>query len=38
MKPPRWLEAGDVVRVSIGEIGEIENAVVAEPASTTRIG
>jgi 2-keto-4-pentenoate hydratase/2-oxohepta-3-ene-1,7-dioic acid hydratase in catechol pathway len=38
MKPPQWLVAGDVVRISIDGIGEIENAVVAEPDHTVRIG
>jgi 2-keto-4-pentenoate hydratase/2-oxohepta-3-ene-1,7-dioic acid hydratase in catechol pathway len=31
MKPPRLLEAGDVVRVEIEGIGEIENPVIDEP-------
>lgn len=30
MKPPRWLKVGDVVRVEIDGIGEIENRVVRE--------
>jgi 2-keto-4-pentenoate hydratase/2-oxohepta-3-ene-1,7-dioic acid hydratase in catechol pathway len=38
MKPPQWLVAGDVVRISIDGIGEIENAVIAEPEDTVRIG
>ena len=29
-KPPRWLKAGDVVRVEIDKIGAIESRVVAE--------
>ena len=29
-KPPRWLKAGDVVRIEIDRIGAIENKVVAE--------
>ena len=29
-KPPRWLKAGDVVRIEIDRIGAIENRVVAE--------
>jgi 2-keto-4-pentenoate hydratase/2-oxohepta-3-ene-1,7-dioic acid hydratase in catechol pathway len=33
MQPPSWLRAGDVVRVSIGNLGAIENPVVAEPAT-----
>ena len=37
-KPPKWLVEGDVVRIAIDRIGEIEGAVVAEPESTTRIG
>lgn len=31
MKPPRWLEAGDVVRIEIERIGQIENPVIEEP-------
>ena len=34
MKPPSWLVAGDIVRIEIDGIGEIENAVVAEPEDT----
>jgi len=30
MKPPRWLRAGDRVRIEIERIGSIENPVVAE--------
>ena len=37
MKPPRWLKAGDVVRVEIDGIGHIENQVIDEPADTTRV-
>jgi 2-keto-4-pentenoate hydratase/2-oxohepta-3-ene-1,7-dioic acid hydratase in catechol pathway len=37
MKPPRFLGAGDVVRVEIQRIGWIENTVVPEPESTTLI-
>lgn len=33
MDPPRYLRAGDVVRVEIEGIGSIENRVVPEPAS-----
>jgi len=29
MSPPRWLAAGDIVRVEIDGIGMIENRVVA---------
>jgi 2-keto-4-pentenoate hydratase/2-oxohepta-3-ene-1,7-dioic acid hydratase in catechol pathway len=38
MKPPRWLAAGDVVRIEIEGIGWIENPVIAEPADTARLG
>jgi 2-keto-4-pentenoate hydratase/2-oxohepta-3-ene-1,7-dioic acid hydratase in catechol pathway len=31
MKPPQLLEAGDVVRIAIDGIGEIENPVIDEP-------
>ena len=34
MKPPVWLQAGDVVRIAIEQIGEIENPVIAEPDQT----
>ncbi len=34
MKPPKWLEAGDVVRVEIDRLGYIENTVVPEVAET----
>ncbi len=34
MQPPRFLTAGDVVRVAIEGIGHIENRVVAEPDDT----
>ena len=34
MKPPRFLRAGDVVRVEIERIGALENRVIAEPAET----
>ncbi len=34
MKPPKWLVAGDVVRVEIDKLGFIENTVVAEQAET----
>jgi 2-keto-4-pentenoate hydratase/2-oxohepta-3-ene-1,7-dioic acid hydratase in catechol pathway len=36
-KPPKFLVEGDVVRIAIDGIGEIEGAVIAEPAQTTRI-
>lgn len=35
--PPRWLAAGDVVRVEIEGIGSLENPVVDEPSTATRI-
>jgi 2-keto-4-pentenoate hydratase/2-oxohepta-3-ene-1,7-dioic acid hydratase in catechol pathway len=38
MKPPQFLVPGDVVKISIDGIGEIENAVIAEPAETAHIG
>jgi 2-keto-4-pentenoate hydratase/2-oxohepta-3-ene-1,7-dioic acid hydratase in catechol pathway len=31
MDPPRFLESGDVVRIEIDQIGELENTVVEEP-------
>jgi 2-keto-4-pentenoate hydratase/2-oxohepta-3-ene-1,7-dioic acid hydratase in catechol pathway len=34
MKPPRWLVAGDVVRVEIDQLGVLENQVVPEPADS----
>jgi 2-keto-4-pentenoate hydratase/2-oxohepta-3-ene-1,7-dioic acid hydratase in catechol pathway len=37
MKPPRLLVPGDVVRIRIDRIGEIENTVVEEPADTPLI-
>lgn len=37
MKPPRFLVAGDIVRVEISELGEIENRVIDEPEDTARI-
>jgi 2-keto-4-pentenoate hydratase/2-oxohepta-3-ene-1,7-dioic acid hydratase in catechol pathway len=37
-KPPKWLKAGDVVKIEIQGIGSIENRVIEEPADTTRIG
>ena len=36
MKPVSLLKAGDVVKIEIGGIGSIENAVVEEPAETVR--
>jgi 2-keto-4-pentenoate hydratase/2-oxohepta-3-ene-1,7-dioic acid hydratase in catechol pathway len=38
MKPPHLLVAGDVVRIEIEGIGQLENPVIAEPADTARIG
>lgn len=38
MKPPRLLKVGDVVKIAIDGVGEIENTVIEEPADTTRIG
>jgi 2-keto-4-pentenoate hydratase/2-oxohepta-3-ene-1,7-dioic acid hydratase in catechol pathway len=35
MKPPRLLQLGDVVRVEIEGLGELENTVVGEPDTTT---
>jgi 2-keto-4-pentenoate hydratase/2-oxohepta-3-ene-1,7-dioic acid hydratase in catechol pathway len=37
MKPPRWLVAGDLVRIEIERVGAIENRVIAEPAGTDAI-
>jgi len=37
MKPPKWLKAGDVVRIEIERIGYIENRVIDEPADTVRV-
>ncbi len=37
MNPPKWLKAGDVVRIEIDGIGQIENKVIAEPAGTDLI-
>src|SRR5271163_2013287 len=37
MNPPRWLKAGDVVRIEIEKIGQLENKVIVEPASTELI-
>jgi 2-keto-4-pentenoate hydratase/2-oxohepta-3-ene-1,7-dioic acid hydratase in catechol pathway len=36
-RPPKLLKVGDVVRIAIDGIGEIENAVIDEPADTVRI-
>jgi 2-keto-4-pentenoate hydratase/2-oxohepta-3-ene-1,7-dioic acid hydratase in catechol pathway len=37
MQPPRFLAAGDVVRVEVEGIGRIENRVIAEPAETQSV-
>ncbi|MDH3211207.1 MAG: fumarylacetoacetate hydrolase family protein [Myxococcales bacterium] len=37
MKPPRLLVAGNVVRVEVEGIGQIENPVIAEPDETVRV-
>lgn len=37
MKPPKWLKPGDVVKIAIEKLGEIENRVIAEPENTPRI-
>ena len=34
MQPPKWLVAGDVVRIEIEKIGQLENRVIPEPAET----
>ncbi len=34
MKPPKLLVAGDVVKIAIDKLGELENAVIEEPAET----
>jgi 2-keto-4-pentenoate hydratase/2-oxohepta-3-ene-1,7-dioic acid hydratase in catechol pathway len=37
MKPPRFLVAGDRVRIAIERIGQIENRVIEEPANTLQL-
>ncbi len=37
MQPPRFLVAGDVVRIEIERIGHIKNRVIDEPADTARM-
>lgn len=37
MKPPRFLQAGDVVKMEIEKLGTLENPVIAEPDDTMRI-
>jgi 2-keto-4-pentenoate hydratase/2-oxohepta-3-ene-1,7-dioic acid hydratase in catechol pathway len=34
MKPPRFLVAGDVVRIEIERIGVLENRIVPEPENS----
>ena len=34
MKPPAWLEVGDVVRIEIDRIGHIEHTIADEDAAT----
>lgn len=34
MRPPRFLKAGDVVRIEVEAVGRIENKFVADPAAT----
>ena len=36
MKPPRFLQVGDVVRIEIDNLGSLENEVVSEPEETAR--
>jgi 2-keto-4-pentenoate hydratase/2-oxohepta-3-ene-1,7-dioic acid hydratase in catechol pathway len=36
-KPPKLLVAGDVVKIAIDKLGELENAVIEEPADTAFI-
>jgi 2-keto-4-pentenoate hydratase/2-oxohepta-3-ene-1,7-dioic acid hydratase in catechol pathway len=37
MKPPKWLKAGDVVRIEIERIGHLEHRVIPEPPETAQI-
>ena len=37
MKPPKLLVVGDVVKIAIERLGEIENHVIEEPADTAII-
>ncbi len=37
MNPPKWMKAGDVVRIEIEKIGHLENRVIEEPSSTDTI-
>lgn len=36
--PPKWLKAGDRVRVEIEKVGTLENPVIDEPETTARLG
>ena len=36
-KPPKWLKAGDHVRVEISELGVLENTIINEPDHTASI-
>lgn len=36
MEPKAWLKAGDVVRIAVERLGELENRVVNEPDDTVR--
>ncbi|MEX2207927.1 MAG: fumarylacetoacetate hydrolase family protein [Myxococcota bacterium] len=36
MKPPRWLVAGDIVRIEIQNLGFLQNEVIPEPEETAR--
>jgi 2-keto-4-pentenoate hydratase/2-oxohepta-3-ene-1,7-dioic acid hydratase in catechol pathway len=37
MKPPKWLKAGDTVRIEIDRVGHLEAKVINEPADSARI-
>ena len=37
MRPPKFLVAGDVVRIEIDGLGRLENPVIAEPEDSARI-
>jgi 2-keto-4-pentenoate hydratase/2-oxohepta-3-ene-1,7-dioic acid hydratase in catechol pathway len=37
MRPPKYLVAGDVVRIEIDGLGRLENPVIAEPEDTRKI-
>jgi 2-keto-4-pentenoate hydratase/2-oxohepta-3-ene-1,7-dioic acid hydratase in catechol pathway len=37
MRPPKYLVAGDVVRIEIDGLGRLENPVIAEPEDSARI-